>query len=203
MKQDVFKFPEDLAEKIKADRLENTKTILGLDLGTSCGYSYCFINKDNISKPRVYAGQLDLSAGPYDSGAIRFVKLRHFLAAIKPDMVAFEDVKYTPPKMGFQSVGAIIARAATACEWFGALKSTLCTWCEENGVANVGIPIGAIKKRATGRGNANKVDIINACNKEFGFDFDPESYDSSGVDNIADSVYVCSLLIEQYGLGII
>ena len=100
MKQDVFKFPEDLAEKIKADRLENTKTVLGLDLGTSCGYSYRFINKDNISKPVVYAGQLDLSAGPYDSGAIRFVKLRHFLSAIKPDMVAFEDVKYTPPKMG-------------------------------------------------------------------------------------------------------
>ena len=203
MKQDVFKFPEDLAEKIKADRLENTKTVLGLDLGTSCGYSYRFINKDNISKPVVYAGQLDLSAGPYDSGAIRFVKLRHFLSAIKPDMVAFEDVKYTPPKMGFQSIGAIMARAATACEWFGALKGTLCTWCEENGIPSVGIPIGAIKKRATGKGNANKVDIITACNKEFGFSFDPEGYDSSGVDNIADSVFVCSLLVEQYGLGVV
>jgi len=203
MKQNVFKFPEELAERVKSDRVENTKTILGLDLGTSCGYSYCFIDKDNLLKPRIYAGQLDLSAGPYDSGAIRFIRLRHFLSAISPDLVAFEDVKYTPPNTGFQSIGAILSRAATACEWFGALKATLCTWCEENGVGVTGVPIGAIKKRATGKGNANKSDVINACNKEFGFDFDPEGYESSGVDNIADSVFVCSLLIEQYGLGMI
>lgn len=203
MKQDMQRIPEVMGSKVDTERTLGSKTILGLDLGTSCGYAYCFIDKENTAKPKIYAGQLDLSAGPYDSGAIRFIRLRHFLAAIKPDLVAFEDVKYTPPNTGFQSVGAIIARAATACEWFGALKATMATWCEAKGIPSTGIPIGTIKKRATGRGNANKVDIITACNKEFGMDFEIDGYENSGVDNIADAVYVCSLLLEQYGNGVL
>lgn len=201
MKFNVEKYPEDLGEKVSALRVDNTKTVLGLDLGTNCGYSYCFINTKIESKTRIHAGQLDLSAGPYDSGAIRFIRLRQFLSAIKPDLICYEDVKYTPSGQGFMSVGAIIARAAPACEWFGALKATVSTWAEENNVPCSGVPIGTIKKRATGKGNANKVDIIKACNSEFGFDFDHEGYESSGADNIADSVYVCALAIETYGLG--
>ena len=202
MKLNVEKYPEDLAVKVEANKVSLTSTVLGLDLGTNCGYSYCFVKNKMETPPRVYAGQLDLSAGAYDSGAIRFIRLRHFLSAIKPDMIAYEDVRYTPPAgTGFMSAGALLARAAPACEWFGALKATVCTWAEENGVPCIGMPIGTIKKRATGKGNANKVDIIKACNSEFGFDFDPEGYESSGVDNIADSVFVCALAVEQYGMG--
>ena len=205
MKIDVEKYPEELAEKVASVKWEGSKTVLGLDLGTNCGYSYCFINdriETKSDKNRIYAGQLDLSAGPYDSGAIRFIRLRHFLSAIKPDLIAYEDVRYTPPNgKGFMNIGAILARAATACEWFGALKATVSTWAEENGVPCTGVPIGSIKKRATGRGNANKSDIIKACNEEFGFSFDSENYDTTGADNIADSVYVCSLIVETYGLG--
>jgi Holliday junction resolvasome RuvABC endonuclease subunit len=201
MKHDMERCPEVLKEKVSSVRPEGTMTVLGLDLGTSCGYSYCFLTKGS-SERRMHAGQLDLSAGPYDSGAIRFIRLRHFLAAIKPDLVAFEDVRYTPPNTGFQSVGALLARAAPACEWFGALKATAATWCEAQGIPITGIPIGTIKKRATGKGNANKSDIIAACNKEFGFNFEVEGYESTGVDNIADAVYVCSVLIEQYGSGL-
>lgn len=202
MKQDMQRCPEAMGSKVESERPEKAKLILGLDLGTSCGYAYKFVTKDSKEPSRVYAGQLDLSAGPYDSGAIRFVRLRQFLTYIKPDLLAFEDVRYTPPNTGFQSVGAILARAATACEWFGALKATMATWCEERGIPSTGIPIGTIKKRATGKGNANKSDIISACNKEFEFDFDVEGYESSGVDNIADAVYVCSILAEQYGNGL-
>lgn len=201
MKLNVEKYPEELAEKVSKEKIAGTKTVLGLDLGTNCGYSYCFINDRLGANPRIYAGQLDLSAGPYDSGAIRFIRLRHFLAAIKPDLIAYEDVRYTPSGKGFVSVGALLARAAPACEWFGALKATVSTWAEENSVPCTGIPIGSIKKRATGKGNSNKIDIIEACNKEFGFDFDSEGYESSGTDNIADSVYVCTLAVETYGLG--
>jgi hypothetical protein len=201
MKLNVERYPDELAEKVALNKVTGMATVLGLDLGTNCGYSYCFVD-DRINKSRIYAGQLDLSAGPYDSGAIRFIRLRHFLSAIKPDLIAYEDVRYTPPSgTGFMSAGALLARAAPACEWFGALKATVSTWAEENSVPCTGMPIGTIKKRATGKGNANKVDIIKACNNEFGFDFDPEGYESSGVDNIADSVYVCALAVEQYGMG--
>lgn len=208
MKIDVEKYPEELAEKVAKVKWEGSKTVLGLDLGTNCGYSYCFINDRLRPSPgsnevQIYAGQLDLSAGPYDSGAIRFLRLRHFLSAIKPDLIAYEDVRYTPPGgKGFVSAGALLARAAPACEWFGALKATVSTWAEENGIPCTGVPIGSIKKRATGKGNANKSDIIKACNEEFKFDFDPEGYESTGADNIADSVFVCALIVETYGLGL-
>jgi len=33
--------------------------------------------------------------------------------------------------------------------------------------------------------------------------FETDGYENSGVDNIADAVYVCSLLLEQYGDGVL
>jgi Holliday junction resolvasome RuvABC endonuclease subunit len=135
-------------------------------------------------------GQWDLSAGPYDSGAIRFVRLRQFLSAVKPDLVAFEDVKYTPSmKLNKVNAHAMVARAATAGELFGAFKSTVATWCEENGVPCTSFSIQHIKKRATSKGNANKEAMILACNREFGTEFEVESYESTGVDNVADAAW--------------
>ena len=60
----------------------------------------------------------------------------------------------------------------------------------------------AHKRRATGRGNANKAAIIKACNSLFGTKFDPEKYESSGEDNIADSAFVCLLTCEEYAAGL-
>jgi Holliday junction resolvasome RuvABC endonuclease subunit len=99
------------------------------------------------------------------------------------------------------NAGAILARVSTASEFLGALKATVCTWCEEYDVPCVGFGIGTIKKRATGRGNANKEAMIEACNKLFGACFETEGYEMSGVDNIADASFVCLLAQEQYGLG--
>jgi Holliday junction resolvasome RuvABC endonuclease subunit len=147
---------------------------------------------------RYHMGQWDLSAGPYDSGAIRFLRLRHFLHATRPDAVFYEDVKFDPPGVSKMNAGAVLARVATASEFLGALKATVCTWCEEHAVPCTGFKIGTIKKRATGRGNANKEDMIRACNELFGSSLEVEGYESSGTDNIADSAFVCLLGLEQY-----
>lgn len=151
----------------------------------------------------VFLGQWDLSAGPFDSGAIRFVRLQHFLSILQPDLVAFEDVKYTPSeKVTRFNAGALLSRAATACELFGALKATVSSWCEHREIPCTSFGIGQIKKRATGKGNANKVDMINACNELFHTDFNTEDYHLTGADNIADAAHVLILLIEQYSKGI-
>jgi len=76
-----------------------TNLVLGLDLGTNCGYSYAYVKDKELIVPEklnMHIGQWDLSAGPYDSGALRFVRLRQFLSVLKPDLIAFEDVRYTP-----------------------------------------------------------------------------------------------------------
>ena len=97
---------------------------------------------------------------------------------------------------------SIIARAATSCEFFGALKATVCTWSQENGVPCGSFPIGTIKRRATGKGNANKSDMIAACNEMFRTDFDTENYETAGFDNAADSAFVCLLALENYAKGL-
>lgn len=180
--------------------------VLGLDLGTNCGYSYCIVQENELLVPDkldMHIGQWDLSAGPYDSGALRFVRLRQFLSVLKPDLVAFEDVRYTPSeKLTKFNTHSIIARAATSCEFFGALKATVCTWSQENGVPCGSFPIGTIKRRATGKGNANKSDMIAACNEMFRTDFDTENYETAGFDNAADSAFVCLLALENYAKGL-
>lgn len=192
-----------------ADRLKTparANLVLGLDLGTSCGYCFAYMRDGQRLDPETLAmhlGQFDLSAGQYDSGAIRFVRLRQFLSVMEPDLIAFEDVKYTPAeKPNRFNAGAIVARAATACEWFGGLKATVAAWAEENGVPCTSFPIGTIKKRATGKGNANKADVIRACNALFGSDMDADDYEIAGYDNIADAAFVCLLALEQYSTGL-
>lgn len=179
----------------------------GLDLGTNTGIAYAYFKPGEpfiVGQHFFALGQWDLSAGPFDSGSLRFVKLRQCLHVLQPDIVFFENVRYTPAAGGITkfNAAAILARAATSCEFFGALKATVCTWCEENDVPVTGLDIGAIKRRATGRGNANKEDVIRACNTVFGSDLDPETYTTTGADNVADSAFVLLLGLEQLGAGV-
>lgn len=177
--------------------------ILGLDLATNCGYAYTYWGPGakKIVRPE-HMGQWNLSAGPYDSGAIRFVRLRQFLSMLEPDLVAYEEVKNNPIDIGKVHPRVAIARAATAAELLGSFKSTVCTWCEENNVPCIGFPIGTIKKRATGKGNANKEGVIAAANALFGTEFGTEDYESTGVDNICDAAFVCLLAMEEYADGL-
>lgn len=179
------------------------KILLGLDLGTNCGYCIGLQRQDKpVEIMPEYMGQWDLSAGSYDSGAIRFIRLRHFLSAVQPDFVAYEDVKFTPSeKITKFSAARVLARAATAAELIGAFRATVVTWCEEKNIPCVGLPIGTIKKRATSKGNASKEAVIAACNEEFGSDFATDDYSSTGADNIADAAWIAKIASEQYGEG--
>lgn len=183
------------------------KRILGIDLGTNCGVAFCdFIPGQPITQPVITAGMWDLSLGPYDSGPLRHIRLKQFLAVTKPDLVTYENVKYDPPaelianrNMG---PGAIVARVATAAEFLGGLKVTLSTWCEEHGIPAHGLAIAEIKKFGAGKGNANKVDMINACNQRYGTTLVPEDYEKTGDDNIADAIFVCGMGLESYSEGL-
>lgn len=181
--------------------------VLGLDLGTSTGF--CFAYHDP-SKPvvvddlAVTAGQLDLSAASYESGAIRFVRLRQFLSAVRPDAIFYEHVRNTPTqKVTKYNAAALLARAITSAQLFGAFQAHVAAWAEEFGVPCSGFGIGEIKKRATGKGNADKVAMIEAANKMFGLGLEPEGYESSGHDNVADASIVCLLGLETYGAGVL
>ena len=209
-KNKILKDPDNLHEQIDLKRPSpDRKLALGLDLGTTTGYSYCWFDPVKPWLPiadQVFYGQLDLSVGDYDSGAIRFVRFRQFLAAFDPDIVFFEDVHG-----GGQAVGnfgphptpmQVVARVARPIEFLGSLKCTLGTWCEDRNIPNKGFSIQAIKKRATNKGNANKEMIIEAANAEFAAGLEVVDYAKLGNDNIADSIYTLVLGLEQYSRGV-
>lgn len=201
--------PDGFRERIGLKRPEpELKLGLGLDLGTTTGYSYAWFDPDKPWMPSegtIHYGQLDLSVGDYDSGALRFVRFKKFLQAFDPDILFFEDVHGAVNVGNFgprPSVMQVVARVARPIEFFGSLKGTLGSWCEARNVPCKGYAIQHIKKRATGLGNANKEAVIKAANEEFDAGLETENYDKLGNDNIADSLYCLVLGLEQYSRGV-
>jgi hypothetical protein len=202
--------PHRLAERLDLKKpAPELRLGLGLDLGTSTGYSYTWFDPAKAwihTDHPIYVGQLDLSVGDHDSGAIRYVRLRQFLTAFDPDIVFFEDTHG-----GGQAVGnfgphpkpaQVVARVARPIELLGGLKATVGAWCEERSIPCAGFSIQAIKRRATNRGNANKPQIIAAANEEYGLDLPVEEHEKTGADNMADSLYCLVLGLESYSRGV-
>ena len=125
---------------------------------------------------------------------------------MQPDLVMYEDVKFTgsntPVGMKKLNLQAMVARAVTGARVVHELAAILTTWCTERDIPCEGIPIGTIKKFGTGKGNAGKKDMVLACNERFGTDFDPETYEQTGVDNIADSAFCCEMGVQLYSEGL-
>lgn len=199
-----LKDPEVLTFRLPSPR-PKPFLALGLDLATSTGYAFTHLaSKEPIIPERVdiHLGQLDLSAGTFDAGPIRFVRLRQFLNVLQPDIVFYEDAVSSMTPMFGMGAKASLWKGAKANELSIAYRTTVATWCEESQVPCVGFHIGRIKKRATGVGNAGKVQIIVACNHLFGSDLEPEGFESSGHDNVADAAFCLLLGIEEYGAGV-
>jgi hypothetical protein len=201
------KDPEILQSEL-AGLLPGHVRVVGIDLGTNCGIAWVdFDPRQPIlwDKFQMYGGQLDLSLGPYDTGPVRHIRLKQFMSVIHPSFIGFEDVKNTPTVAGFagKKLGMIMARVATSAELLGGFKIILCTWAEERKIPCQGYAIGTIKKYATGKGNAGKPAMIEAANKRFGCDLDPEGFESSGTDNIADAMHVCAMTVEGYAKGLV
>lgn len=120
--------------------------LLALDLGTTTGYAISPTHGSLIS------GTWNLKGGRYDGGGMRFVRFRGHLqdlhAATPVEQVAYEEVR--------RHLGTDAAHV------YGGLQATLTAWCEDNGIPYEGVPVGTIKKFATGKGNAGKGAVIHA-----------------------------------------
>jgi len=49
-----------------------------------------------------------------------------------------------------------------AAHVYGGLLATLSAWCEHHRIAYQGVPVGTIKRHATGKGNAGKAAVMAA-----------------------------------------
>lgn len=126
-------------------------SILGIDPGTNCGWALKSGNGNFLS------GVWNLKGGRYEGGGMRFVRLKNFLNTMaqtsRVEMVVFEEVR--------RHLGT------DAAHIYGGVIATLCAWCEENKIPYQGIPVGTVKKLATGKGNANKEQMLAAAQKRW------------------------------------
>lgn len=186
--------------------LPDHKRIVGLDLASSCGISFCDILPGQpITEAPIIGGQWNLGVGQHDTNSLRYVRLKSFLQLTNPSLIFYEEVKFVGqnPTPGMkQNLTALVARAVTGAQVVHGLSAILVTWAEQHGIPCEAVPIGVLKKYATGRGNANKVDIITAANTRFGTEFNAEGYEQTGVDNIADSMFLCAMGVETYAEGL-
>lgn len=196
--------PALLAARLPA---RDSRVALALDLGTATGVAVGFYDPTVpvavTTLKHLYLGQLDMRCREFESGAARAVKLRQFLREIAPDVIFFEQVRYTPPSGVHMNPAALLARAAVPIEFFGALKCVVAQYADDHNVPAIPIDIGTIKRRATGAGNANKEAVIRAANTAFGCELDPLEYERLGHDNVADAAWALMCGLETYGAGVL
>lgn len=121
-------------------------TLLALDLGTRTGWA--------MSGDPVAHGYHDFKPGRFDGGGMRYLRFARWLnemhAARPISEVAYEEVR--------RHIGTDAAHV------YGGLMAHLQSWCETVGVPYQGVPVGTIKRAATGKGNADKAAMVAAVN---------------------------------------
>jgi Holliday junction resolvasome RuvABC endonuclease subunit len=147
--------------------------ILAIDPGTNCGWA-------TTDGGTIISGTWNLKGGRYEGAGMRFVRLRRFLEEFGPvDRIVFEEVR--------RHLGTDAAHV------YGGIVAVVMAFCEERQVPYEGIPVGTIKKLATGKGNANK-DAMVAAARERWPEFD-------GDDNEADARWMLAVAAGMYGGG--
>ena len=154
---------------------ERGRTILALDLGTTTGWA--LRGFDGL----ISSGTASFKPGRYDGGGMRYLRFANWLTEIDRlsgpiEAIYFEEVR--------RHIGTDAAHV------FGGLLAVLTSWAELRGVPYQGVPVGTIKKHATGKGNAPKQAMIDAAHKH-GF--------SPADDNEADAIAILLWAIETQG----
>ena len=125
-----------------------TTTILALDLGSTTGWAI------RNSRCRILHGTAEFRPTRFEGGGMRYLRFKRWLTEIKQscdgiDAVYFEEVR--------RHAGVDAAHA------YGGFMAHLTAWCEHHQIPYQGVPVGTIKKHATGKGNANKDQMISAA----------------------------------------
>jgi hypothetical protein len=120
--------------------------ILAIDLGTTTGWAM----RDVAGL--VTSGTASFKPGRYDGGGMRYLRFSRWMDEIGAAGLSgiwFEEVR---------------RHAGTdAAHVYGGLMATLTSWAELRAIPYAGVPVGTIKKHATGKGNANKDAMIAAA----------------------------------------
>ena len=124
--------------------------ILALDLGTTTGWAL------RAPEGPIAHGFVSFKSQRFEGGGMRYLRFRRWLTELKASVA-------TPQGLGavyFEEVRGHVG--VDAAHVYGGLMATLTSWCEHHNIPYQGVPVGTIKKHATGRGNASKDEVIAA-----------------------------------------
>ena len=149
-------------------------TILALDLGTTSGWAL----RDRTG--RITSGSQSFKPQRFEGGGMRYLRFKRWLTEVKQsadglDAVYFEEVR--------RHAGVDAAHA------YGGFMGQLTAWCEHHGIPYQGVPVGTIKKHATGKGNASKDEMMAAMRARGYLPTD---------DNEADALALLHWAIQQH-----
>lgn len=127
------------------------RSILALDLGTQTGWAL-LARDDSLT-----SGSQSFKPQRFEGGGMRFLRFKRWLTELKTcadgiTAIYFEEVR--------RHLGVDAAHA------YGGFLATLTAWCEHHQIPYQGVPVGTIKKHATGKGNASKDEMVSAVVKK-------------------------------------
>ena len=125
-------------------------SLLALDLGTTTGWAL------RAPEGQIDHGFVSFKSQRFEGGGMRYLRFRRWLTELKATVAA-------PQGLGavyFEEVRRHVG--VDAAHVYGGLMATLTSWCEHHNIPYQGVPVGTIKKHATGRGNASKDEVIAA-----------------------------------------
>ena len=131
--------------------------ILALDLGTTTGWALRSANGP------VAHGFVSFKSQRFEGGGMRYLRFGRWLA----DMLALSGSQ-TGSQTNLTGIGAVYFEevrrhlGVDAAHVYGGLLATLTAWCEHHQIPYQGVPVGTIKRHATGKGNAGKAEVIAA-----------------------------------------
>lgn len=125
-------------------------SILALDLGTQTGWA--LLGRDGD----ISSGAEGFKPKRFEGGGMRYLRFKRWLTELKNaadglNAVFFEEVR--------RHAGVDAAHA------YGGFMAHLTAWCEHHQIPYQGVPVGTIKKHATGKGNASKGDMVAAARR--------------------------------------
>jgi crossover junction endodeoxyribonuclease RuvC len=152
--------------------------ILALDLSQRTGWAVR--NREGA----IASGTHEFPPGRFEGGGMIWLRFRGWLEEIDETsggigVVVFEEAR--------RHLGTTAAHA------FGGYLAHLTAWAEANKIPYQGVPVGTIKRHATGGGNADKKTVIDAVRK-LGF--------APADDNEADALALLKWAI-AHGVGVI
>ncbi len=133
-----------------AVQTDGRSSLLALDLGTTTGWAL------RAPEGQIAHGFVSFKSQRFEGGGMRYLRFRRWLTELKATVAAPQGIG----AVYFEEVRRHVG--VDAAHVYGGLLATLTAWCEHHNIPYRGVPVGTIKRHATGRGNASKGEVIAA-----------------------------------------